>query len=108
MNLQENRYGWLAQTSAASTFDNDKEYLGKSLENEVAYMGKKLTTNNALPECLCRFTQYTEFYRDVLHADKKVLKMVSNGHIVPFDSNLPPTHVQNNKSCLRSMDFAVQ
>ena len=60
MNLQENRYSWLAQTLAASTFDNDEDCHGKSLENEVAYMGKKLTTNNAVP------TQYTDFYRNVL------------------------------------------
>ena len=36
-------------------------------------MGKKLTTNNAVPGRLCRDKSYAEFYKDVLEADEKKL-----------------------------------
>ena len=76
MNLQKNRYGWLAETLAAFTFDNDEECLGKSLDNESAYMGKKLSTNKAVPGRLCRDPKFAEFYKETLKADKKTLKII--------------------------------
>ena len=39
----------------------------------------------------CRDPKFAEFYKEVLKADDKTLKMVSNGYIVPFDSEPPPT-----------------
>ena len=49
MSLQENNIGWLAQTSTIFIFDDDYESLGKGLENEASYMGKKLTTSKVVP-----------------------------------------------------------
>ena len=64
MSLQENNIGWLAQTSAIFIFDDDYESLGKGLENEASYMGKKLTTSKIVPEKLCRAPQCSDFYTD--------------------------------------------
>ena len=84
---------WL---SAAATFDNEEENLHRSLENEGEYIGKKLSTNSAVPGRLCRDPIYAEFYRDVLKLDTKIIKIVSKGYIVPFD--LEPAIGKKNKS----------
>ena len=62
MLIQENGLSWL---SAAATFDNEEENLGRSLENKGEYIGKKLSTNAAVPGRLCRDTKYAEFYKEV-------------------------------------------
>ena len=87
MLIQENSLSWL---SATATFDNEEEDLGRSLENEGDYIGKKLSTNSSVPGRLCRDPNYPDFYRDVLKADKKVIKIVTKGYLVPFDLNPPP------------------
>ena len=87
MLIQENSLSWL---SATATFDNEEEDLGRSLENEGDYIGKKLSTNSSVPGRLCRDPKYPDFYRDVLKADKKVIKIVTKGYLVPFDLNPPP------------------
>ena len=66
--------GELSWLLAAASFDNEEQELGKALENEGVYMGKKLTTNTAVPGRLCRDKSYAEFYKDVLEADEKILK----------------------------------
>ena len=86
MLIQENSLSWL---SATATFDNEEEDLGRSLENEGDYIGKKLYTNSAVPGRLCRDPKYAEFYRDVLKADKKVIKIILNGYSVSFHSDPP-------------------
>ena len=55
----------LAWVSAVASFDNEEKELGKALKNEGVYMGKKLTTNTAVPGRLCRDKSYAEFYKDV-------------------------------------------
>ena len=77
--------GELSWLSAAANFDNEEQELGKALENESVYMGKKLTTNTAVPGRLSRDGLYAEFYREVLNADEKIVKIVASGYKVPFD-----------------------
>ena len=43
-----------------------------------------------------------------MKADDKVIKIVTNGYLVPFDSDPPPAISKNNWSCLRNMKFTVQ
>ena len=100
--------GELSLLSAAASFDNEEQELGKALENEGVYMGKKLTTNMEVPGRLCRDKSYAEFYKDVLEADEKIVKIVANGYKVPFDEDQPDVFAENNKSCLRNMPFAIQ
>ena len=71
--------GDLSWLSAAANFDNEEQELGKALENESVYMGKKLTTNTAVPGRLCRDRRYAEFYSEVLDMDEKIVKVVTNG-----------------------------
>ena len=40
MKLKESSLTWLAGMSAASTFDDEEEVLGRAMENEAAYKGK--------------------------------------------------------------------
>ena len=100
--------GELSWLLAAASFDNEEQELGKALENEGVHMGKKLTTNTAVPQRLCRDKSYAEFYRDVLEADEKIVKMVANGYKVPFDENPLEVFAEDNKSCLRNTSFAIQ
>ena len=44
--MQDSDLTWL---SVAASFDNEEQELGKLLDNENVYMGKKLTTNAAVP-----------------------------------------------------------
>ena len=53
---------------------------GKYLENESVYMGKKLTTNAAVPGRLCRDSRFADFYKKVLNTDKKIIKIISSGY----------------------------
>ena len=62
--------GELSWLSAMANFDNEEQELGKALENESVYIGKKLTNNTAVPRRLYRGRRYAEFYREVLKADK--------------------------------------
>ena len=57
--MQENDLSWL---SAPANFANEEQDLGKSLENESIYMGKKLTTNSAVPGRQSRDKKFAEFY----------------------------------------------
>ena len=75
------------------------------MENKGEYIGKKLSTNAAVPGRLCRDPKYADFYQDVLKADEKIIKIVSKGYIVPFDTGPPPAFGKNNKSCLRNKSF---
>ena len=50
MLIQGSSLSWL---SAAATFDNEEEDLGRSLENEGDYIGKKQSTNSAVLGRLC-------------------------------------------------------
>ena len=61
MLIQESSLTWL---SVAATFDNEEEDLGKSLENERDYIGKRLSTNSAVPGRLCCDPKYTELYKE--------------------------------------------
>ena len=100
--------GELAWLSAVVSIDNEETELGKALENEGVYMGKKLTTNTAVPGRLCRDKSYAEFYKDVLEANEKIVKMVANGYKVSFDEESLDVFAENNKSCLRNMPFAIK
>ena len=91
-----------------ANFDNEEQDLGKVLENESVYMGKKLTTNTAVPGRLCRDRRYVDFYKEVLDSHKKIVKIVANGYKVPFDEEPPAVFTENNKSCLRNLSFAIQ
>ena len=102
---QENDLFWL---SAAANFNNDKQDLGKLLENESIYMEKKLTTNSTVPGWLCRDHKFAELYKEVLNADDKIVKMISQGYKVLLDKEPPPAKTKNNKSCLRNLKFTVQ
>ena len=86
--LDDNRCKCFAE-SPVSTFDNEEQVLGKVLENEAAYVGKKLSTNNMVPGRLCRVPHYAAFYRDVLKADQQVFNVVSFGNVVPFETESP-------------------
>ena len=77
--------GDLSWLSAVANFDNEEQELGKAFENESVYMSKKLTTNTEVPGRLCRDGRYTEFYREVLNADEKIIKIVASGYKVLFD-----------------------
>ena len=105
--MDDNRCKCFAE-SPVSTFDNEEQVLGKVLENEAAYIGKKLSTNNMVPGTLCRVPEHAAFYKDVLQADQQVLNVVSYGYVFPFE-NEPPvdTTTKNNQSCLKNLDFAL-
>ena len=100
--------GELSWLSAVANFDNEEQELGKALENESVYMGKKLTTNTAVPGRLCRDRRYQEFYREVLDADEKIVKIVANGYKVPFDKEPLSAFAKNNKSCPRNLSLTIQ
>ena len=72
--MQDSNLTWL---SAAVSFDNEEQELGKLLDNENKYMGKKLTTNAKVPGRLCRDRRFADFYKEVLKADDKIVKIVS-------------------------------
>ena len=91
-----------------ANFDNEDQELGKSLENESVYMGKKLTTNAAAPGRLCRDRWFADFYREVLNTDEKIIKIVASGYKVLFDKEPLSAFGKNYKSCLRNLQFAVQ
>ena len=42
------------------------------------FMRKKLTTNAAVPGQLCRDRRFADFYKDILNADEKIIKIVSS------------------------------
>ena len=94
---EDRELSWLL---AAASFDNEEKELGKAFENEGVYMGKKLTTNTAVPGRLCRDKSYAKFYKDVLEAEKKIVKMVANGYKVPFDEEPLALFAENNESCI--------
>ena len=100
--------GELAWVSAAASFDNEEKELGKTLKNEGVYMGKKLTTNTAVPGRLCRDKSYAEFYKDMLEADEKIVKMVANGYKVPFDEEPPDIFAENKKNCFAHSSFKLR
>ena len=87
--MEECKLSWLL---AAANFDNEEQELGKSLENESVYIGKKLTTNAAVPGRLCRDRRFADFYREVLNIDEIIVKIVSQGNKVLFDKE-PPSSV---------------
>ena len=93
----------LSWLSAAANFDNEEQELGKSLENESVYMGKKLTTNTAVPGRLCRDRRFADFYREVLNADEKLLKSLQVDTKCHLIKNLCQHLQKNNKSCLRNL-----
>ena len=64
--------------SPVTNFDNEEQILGKTLENEAAYVGKRLSTNNRVPGRLCRAPEHAEFCKEILKADQEILNVVSN------------------------------
>ena len=103
--MQDSDLTWI---SVAASFDNEEQELGKLLDNENVYKGKKLTTNTAVPCRLCRDKRFADFYKEVLNADEKIVKIVLQVYKVPLEKGPPPFVARNNKSCLRHIEFAVQ
>ena len=94
--------GELSWLLAAASFDNEEQELGKTLENEGVYMGKKLTTNTAVPGRLCRDKSYAEFYKEVLEADEII---VNTGEIINKKIFIQPIGLLTQIYCSRLAYF---
>ena len=87
--VEDGDLSWLSAAANFDNFDNEEQEFGKALENESVYMGKKLTTNMVVPGRLCIDRRYVDFYKEVLDAGEKILKIDANGYKVPFDKEPP-------------------
>ena len=65
-------------------------HLGQTLENELEYVGRRLTTNSSVPANIHR-AKYYKFWEEELEAPQFVLDTLENGYFIPFSSEPPPS-----------------
>ena len=82
----------------------DDLHLGTTLENELEYVGRRLTTNSSVPGSIHR-DRYYQFWEKELEAPEFVLDTLKRGYSLPFSSEPPPSFEKNNASALKDMTF---
>ena len=80
-------------------FGEEDSNVVSTIENQLEYFGRRLTTNVEVPGNIHR-PKFFKFWKEVLKAPEFVLKTLSEGYSLPFSSIPPPSFERNNKSCL--------
>ena len=99
----------LASGSFTHLIDCDDEDFGlvQSLTNEGEYLGRRLTTNKAVPGNIHK-QKYRSFWKEVLKPSKLVMDTIEQGYSLPFESVPPPSFEKNNRSAREDMSFVRQ
>ena len=92
------------QVSAEVDFGEEDVVLAHSLENELEYVRRRLTTNVDVPGNIHK-EQYRQFWREEIEAPEFILKTLEEGYELPFSSIPPPSFKQNNASARQDMGF---
>ena len=63
--------------------NSERAHLGYTLENELEYVGRRLTTNSSVPANIHR-DRFFKFWEEELEAPQFVLDTLKNGYSLPF------------------------
>ena len=106
---QQSSEAELASGSLSYLVDcDDSDYeLVQSLTNDAEYVGRRLSTNVAVPGNIHKM-QYRDFWKDVLKPSQLVMDTIEHGYSLPFKSIPPPSFERNNRSARDDMPFVRQ
>ena len=76
------------QVSAEMDFSEEDVVLAHSLENELEYVGRRLTPNVDVPGNIHK-EQFRKFWKEEIKAPEFVLKTLEEGYELPF-AFIPP------------------
>ena len=101
--LQEVKELSKLQVSAEMRFSEEDAALAHSLENELEYVGRRLTANVDVPGNIHKL-QFCQFWKEEIKAPDFFLKTLEEGYELPFEF-LPPSFEQNNASARNDLPF---
>ena len=70
-------------------FGEEDANLASSLENQLDYVGRRLSTNISVPGNIHR-PRFREFWQKELEAPEFVIETLASGYSLPFTETLPP------------------
>ena len=85
-------------------FQESDAALVSSLENQLQYEGRRLTTNMDVPGNIHK-QKFRNFWLDMLKAPEFVLKTLEEGYKLPFHTLSPESFEKNNASARAYMTF---
>ena len=79
----------LAKLQVSAEIDEEDAVLAHSLENELEYVGRRLTTNGDVPGNIHKL-HFRRLWKEVIKAPEFVLKTLEEGYELPFRLHSSP------------------